>query len=189
MSISSSCLSRSSVPLVKSIRLCIPALFTSRLRSLNSFSTHSYRALRSPSLDTSHCLTINEGSLLLASSSLSILLPQTITLFPSFTKDSASAKPIPVAPPVINTVLFFVINLIQVSLYAPLGGLLSFIVYRHLRTGSSLLRSEGVSQLGFKWARRDLNSRPLPPGISLVPVSHGLRYEPVALTELPASKH
>ena len=82
----------------------MPALLTSTFQRGNAPAAHSINPMRCDSLATSQIRVSSRGSLSLASRSFSSRRPQTITSLPADRKRSASARPIPEAPPVIRTV-------------------------------------------------------------------------------------
>src|SRR5258705_666833 len=85
-------------------RRWMPALLTRTLRRGNSFVTHLWSATRWVSLARSQTRVLSPGCFARASASFSSRRPQMITSLPALRNRSASAKPIPDAPPVIRTV-------------------------------------------------------------------------------------
>ena len=85
-------------------RRWMPALLTRTLRRGNSFVTHLWSAARWVSLARSQTRVLSPGCFARASASFSSRRPQMITSLPALRNRSASAKPIPDAPPVIRTV-------------------------------------------------------------------------------------
>src|SRR5258705_10472672 len=90
---------------VIAIHCWMPALLIKTFRSGCSFSIQLYNSSLSSTMVRSQALVMIEGSLSFASFRADSRLPQMITVLFSRTNRSASAKPIPVAPPVMRVLL------------------------------------------------------------------------------------
>ena len=105
VAISASTEERSRAPLRKSTARWMPALLTRTLKLPNLEMSHLTNARREAGLVMSQTRIVNAGICFFATRRCCRLRPQMITVFSCRTSCVARAKPIPVAPPVIKTVL------------------------------------------------------------------------------------